>query len=482
MSELERQAYLHAVADLTAAARAERGEIVRRLASTLGITERSCWRNLRSFGWRPDREVRADKGTSAVSREDLIQVARMSARARGKRGQVNMPMREAHRVAVEQGTSAAEVSYKQVTRLMAREGMGRRQMSAPAPGISRVSRRPNQAWFFDISVAIQWYFRDEAGKRMDLHPDAGARYYSGKPDNFRKIKRIIHRFIVVDHASGAYYVRYYYTAGERPEDVADFFCRAMSAKERPEVNPFRGLPEILVMDQGPANKSALIVNLLQALEVKFELHKAGNAKASGAVETRHHHWQETFEGRLAQRFARDLEELNTWCEGFCALANAERPHSRHGRAPIEAWLDLPSAQLRECPERDVFLDLASTHPKIATLDNRLWLRARNRTWQIRGENIHPGQKISFRLFPFSDSGIRVWDGWERELAAERSPSTPTASPTRPPTGTSGARRAPRAAPPRSRRGRPWSRRSTARAGRPRPRRWCPPCSTIWTSA
>lgn len=418
MNELERQAYLHAVADLAAAARTERGRIVGRLAATLGITVRSAWRNLRAFGWHPERATRADKGDSVVSQEDLLQVARMTARARGKRGQVNLPMREAHRIAAEQGTTAGEVSYKQVTRRLNEAGMGRRQMSAPKAGISRVSRRPNHAWFFDISVAIQWYFRDEAGKRIDLYPDAGARYYSGKPENFKKIIRIIHRFIAVDHASGCYYVRYYYTAGERPEDVADFFHRAMSAKAHAEVMPFRGLPEILVMDQGPANKSALITNLLEALDVQVELHMAGNAKASGSVETRHNHWQQNFEGRLAQRFARDLDELNSWAEGFCALANAERPHTRHGRTPIEAWLDLPAAELRECPERDIFLELASTHPKIATLDNRLWLRTRGRTWQIRGENIHAGQKVAYRLFPFSEAGIRVWDEWERELSAD----------------------------------------------------------------
>lgn len=419
MTELERQAYLHAVADLAAATRAERGRIVTRLASTLGVTDRTAWRNLRAFGFRPERAARADKGVSVVSTGDLVQVARMTARARGKRGQVNMPMSEAHRVAVELGSTAGEVSYKQVTRLLNQAGLARRQMSAPEPGISRVSKRPNQVWFFDISVAIQWYFRDESGKRIDLLPDAGARFYAGKVDNFRKIKRVIHRFVLTDHCSGAYYVRYYYTSGERPEDVVDFFYHAMADKpDVAQAYPFRGIPEIMVMDQGPANKSALVTELLKALDVEVQLHKPKNAKASGSVETRHGHWQSSFEGRLAQRFAADLGELNGWAERFCALACAERPHARHGNTPIEAWLTLPAAQLRECPERDIFFELAATHPKIATLTNRLWLRARGREWQIRGEHIYPGQKVAYRLAPFNEAGIRVWDEHDRELSAD----------------------------------------------------------------
>jgi len=419
MTEIERIACRSAMEDLQRArSRQERGVIMSRLAGLLGVTTRTAYRRLEKLGWSSGRAARRDKGSSRVSDEALVQISTIVAQARDKRGRPNMPVREAHRLAQELELEAAGLSYRQLQRRLNQSGLGLRHMRAPEASITRVSTHPNHVWLFDVSQAVQWYFRDpETGRKLDLYPDAGARFY--KLDQVKKVRKTIHRYLVADHTSGCYYVRYYYSGGERAEDVADFLFRAMAPKGLNGAYPFRGVPRHIVFDLGSANRSALVTNLLDELGVSYEFHEQGNPKASGGVETRHNHWQRSFEGRLAQRFALDLDELNDRALHSCALYTADesRRHARHGMPVLEAWLRITDQQLVECPPRDVFFQLASGHEKTGTLDNRHHLRADSRRWEIRGENVHARQKVTYRLSPFTSTGIRVWDEWGRELAA-----------------------------------------------------------------
>lgn len=401
---------------------ARRAELVRSTADTLGISVQTLYRKLRAAGWDSGRATRCDAGARTLDSGALTDIAALLAKGRNKRGQANVPATEAHRIAKEHGLGAATVAYSTLARNLRETGLSLGHMRAAEPSVARVSAHPNHVWFFDISVAIQWYFRDESGKRLDLYSDAGARFYEGKRDNITASKRVIHRYVCTDHTSGAYYVRYYYTAGEAAVDVVDFLYRAMAPKALGASFPFRGIPKYLVMDQGSANKSALVQNLLskQGLGVEVQLHMPKNAKASGSVESRHNHWQKSYEGRLANTPAKDLESLNSTCERFNALAvgDVDRKHARHKKPPIEVWSTITAEQLRECPSKDVFFQLAATSPRIATVNNYLNIRADGREWQVRGHNVVPGQKVKFRLSPWTESGVRAWDDFDRELACE----------------------------------------------------------------
>ena len=421
-----RQVYEHAVADMQAArTQSERAEIPQRVADVLGVSLSTVYRNLKTVGWDSGRKEREDKGSRSLSEEDLREISRIMAKGRNKLGEPNMPLTETWRLAGETGMAAGGVSYSTLGRQLRETGLGLRHMMAPAPAIARVSRHPNHVWFFDPSVAVPWFFHDENGKRLGQYMDAGARFYMGKWENIKVIRRIIYRYLMVDHYSGAFYVRYYYSSGERYEDTADFFFHAMSKKGGDDsviaqAYPFRGIPWRMVADQGPGFKNGIIQSLLgkDGLNVKTQMHEVGNAKASGTVESRHNHWQRAFEGRTALRPIEDLAELNALAEQFCAACNAERNHDRHGQPPIQVWSTITREQLVECPDRKTFFRLATSAPKVGTLDNRLYLQHDNRFWLLRGENLYPGQKITYKDAPFLDVGIRCWDEFKRELAAE----------------------------------------------------------------
>lgn len=394
-----------------------RGAVIREAASACGVKLNTMYSRLKALGWKSGRKERKDKGSSKISTGELAEVARIMARGRNKRGQVNVPTTEAVRITQEQGQLREDISAAQVTRLLREHGLDARRMRAPRAAISRVSAYPNHVWFLDISVGIQWYFRDpKTGKKLDLYSDGAARFYEGKRQNLAVLRRVIHRYAAVDHRSGAYFIRYYYSEGENAEDVVDFLYRAMAEKTGVEnVFPLRGIPTRIVADQGPAFKNALVAGLLEALGIKLELHKARNAKASGAVESRHNHWQRSFEGRLAARPAPDLTTLNTWTLGFCAVANAERPLTRHNRTAMDAWSTIQPHQLVEPPDRSTFFRLAATRPREGKLNNLLQVRAKGRRWEVTGVNVFPGQLVRYRLCPFLDAGIRVWDDSGREL-------------------------------------------------------------------
>ncbi len=414
--DLRDQVYARALDELRGASRpAERRAVVQRAAATLDVAEATVYRALKARGWSSGRQPRSDRGQSRVSDEDLIAVAKIMAKGRNKRGQANVPTKEA--VEIAQGQGLAEgTSYSQVARRLRQQGLSMAHMRAPEPAISRVSQHPNHVWLVDVSVAIQWYLRDGDGK-IGQYSDAGARFYEGKRQNLAELRQVLLRYLVVDHYSGAFYVRYYYAAGENSLDVVDFLYRAMAAKSFGSAYPFRGVPRRLVADQGPAFKSGLVQHLLTELHIDPELHEKGNAKASGAVETRHNHWQRTFEGRLALAPATDLEELNRQAERWAAVANAERPLTRHGKPPMALWATIAPERLVEAPDRDTFLQLATTARREGVLTNKLHLRADGKTWEIAGAHVHPRQRVQYRLSPFTDAGIRVWDAEGHELAA-----------------------------------------------------------------
>ena len=395
----------------------ERGELITSVCASLGLSKDVVYKGLKSMGWSSGRKPRSDKGTTSIPDATLRQAAGLMAQAVNKRGKPNLPLSEAKRMLEEVG-QLPDVSYSQLARALNARSMGPRAITAAKAAISRVSVHPNQTHFFDISVALQWRFaKPETAELLEQYAHPERIFYEGKRENFTALRRIIHRFVLTDHYSGAYFVRYYYTSGEIATDVVDFLYRAWTGKKFHAAYPFRGLPKILCTDQGSANKSGLVQELLKNLGIDAELHMPGNAQAGGSVERRHDGWQEAFEGRLKAQPAANLDQLNAWAEMACAEMNGSREHSRHGWPPLAVWTRIAPHQLKECPPRAMFFQLATNVARRGVLCHKLWLRADGQRWQIRGAGIHPSMVVSFKLTPFLDAGVRVWDPEGRELEA-----------------------------------------------------------------
>jgi hypothetical protein len=68
--------------------------------------------------------------------------------------------------------------------------------------------------------------------KQSAYQDAEARFYSNKIENFKQLKRVLHRYVWVDHFSGAYWVQYFYSAGENAADMVDFIKNGSELGQR----------------------------------------------------------------------------------------------------------------------------------------------------------------------------------------------------------------------------------------------------------
>lgn len=82
-------------------------------------------------------------------------------------------------------------------------------------------------------------------------------YNEKKPENLIKIRntRIV-RYIVVDHCSGNFYLRYEQAAGEDAKGFLDTLIDAITDRGPQDV--MHGVPEILYTDPGPGPASSLV--------------------------------------------------------------------------------------------------------------------------------------------------------------------------------------------------------------------------------
>lgn len=426
MSELRTIAVQSAIGRLQrVTAAGDRSEIVAQLASTLDVSVSRAYTLLKDAGWSSGRKARCDKGRSALDGDCAQIIAAHLVRGTNAKGQSRTPVTQALAIAQQTG-DAPDLSVAQVRRVLRQQGLHRAAITAPDAAVLQRSRHPNHVWFIDISPAAQWYFRDEAGRRLDQY---AAHEIPRKPEQMKR--RHILRFLAIDHYTGAFFVRYYYAEGETAVDVVDFLWRAMAPKTLGAAYPLRGVPGWLVMDQGSAMRNAMMANLLSRLGFSEEApsadhppgtryvhyHAPGNAKMSGVVETRHRHWQESFEAWLAARGGgRDLDDLNTQAERFAAVQQAETAHSRHGHAPLELWSTIRPEQLVEAPARDVFFALAGGKRETRVCDARLWVSYKGKSYELKGGIIYPGAKVEVEPAPFQSAGLRAWDTAGTELS------------------------------------------------------------------
>ena len=99
----------------------------------------------------------------------------------------------------------------------------------------------------DVSACLHWYFKKRGGLAHAPH-QAGAHAGGKKPQVLQKlgIKSHILRYVLVDHASGAFYVRYYLAAGETALNLIDFLYHAWRRRETGARHLPRGSPDDLL--------------------------------------------------------------------------------------------------------------------------------------------------------------------------------------------------------------------------------------------
>lgn len=337
-----------------------RGVIVKRLAATLGVSVNTAYRYLKRYaGWSSGKKPRRGKGETCVPENLCRRIAELMLFPRANGKQV-MTLKLAVNIAKSNGEGIADPetgeiimpSVETISRAMRQYGCHPEQLKKGKPTGRVRSLHPNHTWLLDASVCILYRIR---GTKRVVFLDERS-YNAKKPKNLVEIgNRRIVRYVVIDHTSNAFYVRYEQAAGETAEGVLRTLIEFMA--NRGDHDPAHGLPCILYTDPGPANTASLITNFCGQLDVRLIHHAPGVANATGAVEVHQDIIEKQFESRLRFMDVPDVaflqSEADRWRRHFCARAE----HSRLKTTRNAAWLSIKEEQLRTVP-RDVLEAIA----------------------------------------------------------------------------------------------------------------------------
>lgn len=426
--------YIHTVAQSLLQAQACKGEragIIRRAAETLGCSCNTVYRHLQTIaGWRSGRKSRADKGETCVTEELTYKIGGMvhlSTRANGKKTtsmKLSRTILEANGYGVV-NPETGEVtmpSIETISRAMRLHGCHPTQLAKGKPTTRMRTPHPNHTWQIDASVCVLYYLPNS--QRVCLMDER--QFNEKKPGKLVEIRnnRVL-RYVVTDHTTNNFVVRYEQAAGEDAKGVIDTLIMAMC--DRGPRDPMHGVPLQLYMDPGSGNKSSLVMQFCEQLDITVIHHKPLAANATGSVEQRQNAVETEFEGRQRFQNMPDLatlqEQADRWRRHFCATA----VHSRHKMTRSAAWSTIAAEHLRTV-ERDVLEAIAHWKDETRTVGDDFTITVNTRTkygvrrYDLRELGYHglrSRDKVSVRLKPFNAPSITVImhlaDGSERHF-------------------------------------------------------------------
>ena len=387
----------------------QREAIVQALARDLGVSRATAYRRLSDVTliYR-QRKRRSDYNTSGLTRDEAVTISAYIKSATRANGKQLVTIGEAARILRANGEIRAEhidrgtgeikpLSDSAIARGLRAYSCHPGQLDQPTPKISLRSEHPNHCWQIDPSLCVLYYLRRETGLRAMPVED----FNKNRPQNLDRIESDrVWRYVIVDHTTGALYVEYVLGAETGP-NLAHCFINAM--QWRGTDDPFCGVPRLVMVDQGSANKSAMFRNLCTALGVEVWFNKPKQPWAKGAVEKHNDLVEKKFESGLSQLRVGSLDELNAaahrWRRRYCAT---ER-HTRHGMTRYEAWRRIKPEQLRFAPSIKVCRSLANSAPVERIVHSDLRVRWNGKLYDVsRVPDVIVGQHLTLARNAWDD--------------------------------------------------------------------------------
>lgn len=355
--ELAEMAYLQQLAaNLRRAPHGTQGALIAQGAAFLGVSRQTLYTRLRGVGYTSGRKLRADKGDSRVSLDEVKTVAAILQASRRQTGKALLPVADAIDIAAANGKLSTRVTPQTMLRIMRRAGCHPQQLQQASPHVQMRSLHPNHVWQLDASICVLYYLRNGRVGVMDER-----QFNARKPAALAKVlnERVL-RYALTDHYSGHVTARYYQTPGEDQYTLFQFLMHAM----QPQAGRVsHGVPWMMVWDAGSANQSHAIGNLLTQLAVRHWAHIPGNSRAKGQVESIHNVIERKFEGRLTFTRVDSVEQLNRHLDNWLTALNGAAKHSRHGHTRSAMWQTIRTEQLRICPPPETCSVLMTSRPE-----------------------------------------------------------------------------------------------------------------------
>lgn len=332
-------------------------------AATLNCSVPTLYRKLEAAGLETGRKRRKDHGATAMSADDIELVGGMLFHSRRDNDKQLLTVEDTLDILAANGRLSAKLSPGRVGQLLREHHISADQLAQQRPAVELRSLHPNHVWQIDASTCVLYYMKSGHLASMDRDE-----FYRNKPENLGRVMNdLCTRFAVSDHASGAFKLRYF-LGGESARNLIDFWLYAVSKQP---TSPMHGVPLMVMLDPGAANKGHLFTNLAKRMQVHVIINQVGNARAKGQVEKTHDLIERHFEGRFRFTPAEQLtlDGINQmgeeWAAGFCAT----RRHTRTGQPRYSVWMTITTEQLRVPASLDVLQELVTSEPEARRVDN-----------------------------------------------------------------------------------------------------------------
>lgn len=383
-----------------------------------GLSRATFLRQIKPYRPASGRKVRSDKGENQLNLDELKLISSAWLYTRRKNGKTMMTLERILTVLRANNKVRAEFvdkktgevrpySVSSIDRALHNANLHPDQLLRPAPVVQMQSRHPNHVWQIDPSLCVLYYLK-ETGKGNGLCIMEEGEFYKNKPANVAKVEpQRVWRYVITDHESGVIYVEYVY-GGETAENISETFINAIQPKADPKIEPFYGVPKILMFDRGSANTSQMFSHLLHQLDVKVEIPKAKNARAKGQVEKGNDIVERQFESGLRFMNVSGLDELNRLAHQWMVHFNAKAVHSRHGMSRYKAWNKILSKHLIQPPSREICKELMLTSLAERVVSDKLEITFENRRYDVRDVPVAKvGEKVTVGKNPYRPHCVQV---------------------------------------------------------------------------
>jgi hypothetical protein len=401
--------------ELKTASPRERKIVLGKYKDVTGYSNQQLYRIAAEYGFSSGRNKRADKGVLKTGLTDTqieLIAALLYETGRENKGPI-MPVERAIQIAEMNGyMNPGQVTPSTMNRILRERQMSKTHMKADSPHTPMQSLHPNHVHVFDVSVCIQYYMK---GGKMGIMDERD--FYKNKPENFAKIKKRLLRYVLVDHFSGAFVFKYYNTTGETKDNLWDFLKWAWVGNHHEKV-PFRGVPFILLMDTGAANKSHAIVEFLERLGVTIPKGLPYNPRRQGVCETTHTIIEQWFESGMRIQQGTSEEQINIWALDMMAWHQAFKIHTRHGMPRTQCWLTIKEDQFRELPDEETLQDIYQNKQETRDVSGSYTINYKGNEYNIHHiPGIHKKAKVNIIQKIFKKPLIDVeWEGKLYEAA------------------------------------------------------------------
>jgi hypothetical protein len=324
----------------------ERKAAIFGVAELFNVSPATIYRALREFH-KPKTTARSDNGKPRILPASQMEkycslVAALKMRTTNKQNRhlstrACIAILEEHGVETPQGLvklPKGALSRATVDRYLRQHQLDQPRLKQHLPAVRFQAEYSNDCWHFDLSPSDL--------KHLDMPVWA---------DKSRKRPQLM-LFSVVDDRSGVCYQEYRCVYGEDMESGLRFLFNAMSGGI--EGLPFKGIPKMLYLDNGPIARSLVFQRVMDSLGVSLQTHMPASkdkrrttARSKGKVERAFRTVKDAHETLYHFHKPETEEEANQWLQRFLINYN-HQPHRSEKHSRLDDWLgNLPRDGIRD---------------------------------------------------------------------------------------------------------------------------------------